>query len=77
MTSGPVSRQEELDKLPEDALAAWSDVFVLSETAQGEAEDGPTAAAGDSAATGGDSREGDDTSAARAEARPSGLRTPR
>ena len=36
-----VSRQEELDKLPEDALAAWKQIFVLSDTAQGEAEDGP------------------------------------
>ena len=68
-----VSRQEELDKLPEDALAAWSDVFVLSETAQGEAEDGPTDAEGDTAATDAGLREGDDTSAARLEARPSGL----
>lgn len=36
-----VSRQEELDKLPEDALTAWQQVFVLSDAAQGEAEDGP------------------------------------
>ena len=35
-----VSRQEELDKLPEDALAEWDDVFVLSDDAQGEPEDG-------------------------------------
>ena len=47
-----VSRQEELDKLPEDALAEWNDVFVMSETAQGEPEDGladqdePSAGAG-------------------------------
>ena len=68
-----VSRQEELDKLPEDALDAWSDVFVLSETAQGEAEDGPAETEGDDAATSGDAREGDETSPARAEARPSGL----
>ncbi len=36
-----VSRQEELDKLSEDALAAWKQILVLSDTAQGEAEDGP------------------------------------
>ena len=49
-----VSRQEELDKLSEDALTAWEEVLVLSETAQGEPEDGgadrddgPGAAAGD------------------------------
>ena len=36
-----VSRQEELDKLSEDALAAWKRVLVLSDTAQGEAEDAP------------------------------------
>ena len=35
-----VSRQEALDKLPEDALAEWDEVFVLSEDAQGEPEDG-------------------------------------
>ena len=68
-----VSRQEELDKLPKDALAAWSDVFVLSETAQGEAEDGPTDAEDDTAPPGRDAPQGDDTSAARMEARPSGL----
>ncbi len=68
-----VSRQEELDKLPEGALAAWSDVFVLSETAQGEAEDGPTDAEGDPAATDGDARQEDGTSAARVVVRPSGL----
>ena len=37
-----VSRQEELDKLSETALAEWNDVFVLSDTAQGESEDGMT-----------------------------------
>ena len=36
-----VSRQEELDKLSEDALATWERILVLSDTAQGEAEDGP------------------------------------
>ena len=36
-----VSRQEELDKLSDDALAAWKEIFVLSDIAQGEAEDGP------------------------------------
>ena len=35
-----VSRQEELDKLSEDVLAEWNQVFVLSDTAQGEPEDG-------------------------------------
>ena len=45
-----VSRQEELDKLSDDALAAWNEVFVLSDTAQGEAEDGPADAAEDGAA---------------------------
>ncbi|MCY4122887.1 MAG: phospholipase D family protein [Acidobacteria bacterium] len=68
-----VSRQEELDKLPDGALDAWSDVFVLSETAQGEAEDSPAETEDDDAGTGGDTREGDDTSPARVETRPSGL----
>ena len=36
-----VSRQEELDKLPKDALTAWQQVFVLSDAARGEVEDGP------------------------------------
>ena len=40
-----VSRQEELDKLSDDALADWKEKFVLSDAAQGEAEDGPAAAA--------------------------------
>ena len=34
-----VSRQEELDKLSEDALASWNEKFVLADTAQGESED--------------------------------------
>ena len=55
-----VSRQEELDKLSEAALAAWKDVLVLSDTAQGEAEDGPADAV-------------EDAPDADADARPSGL----
>ena len=42
-----VSRQEELDKLSEDALATWERILVLSDTAQGEAEDGPADADAD------------------------------
>ncbi|MDE0165412.1 MAG: phospholipase D family protein [Bryobacterales bacterium] len=34
-----VSRPEELDKLHEGVLAEWSDVFVLSDSTQGEPED--------------------------------------
>ena len=34
-----VSRQEELDRLAEDALAEWNDVCVLSDAAQGEPEE--------------------------------------
>ena len=34
-----VSRQEELDRLAEDALAEWNDVFVLSDAAHGEPEE--------------------------------------
>ena len=34
-----VSRQDELDKLSEDALAEWNQVFVLADAAQGEPED--------------------------------------
>ena len=34
-----VSRQEELDRLAEDALAEWNDVFVLRDTAHGEPEE--------------------------------------
>ena len=81
-----VSRQEELDKLPENALAAWNDVFVLSDTAQGEAEDGLTdrdddpSAAGEDAGRDGDAppaaadaRRENDAPAAAADARPPGL----
>ena len=35
-----VSRQEELDKLPDDTLGAWEQIFVLSDAAQEEPEDG-------------------------------------
>ena len=34
-----VSRQDELDRLSEDALAEWNQVFVLADAAQGEPED--------------------------------------
>ena len=79
-----VSRQEELDKLSGNALAAWKEIFVLSDTAQGEAEDVPADAdedgeAGQAGANGGDpgtgvaARQDGDTSAAGADARPSGL----
>ena len=51
-----VSRQEELDKLSEDVLAEWKEVFVLSDTAQGEAEDGPADTDEDDSGTGVDSR---------------------
>ena len=52
-----VSRQEELDKLSDDALAAWNEVLVLSDTAQGEAEDAPAVAAEDGAADTADTAE--------------------
>ena len=79
-----VSWQEELDKLSGNALAAWKEVFVLSDTAQGEAEDVPADAdedgeAGQAGANGGDpgtgvdARQDGETSAAGADARPSGL----
>ena len=68
-----VSRQEELDKLSEDALAAWREIFVLSDTAQGEAEDGLADQDGDTPAAGGDARQDGDTSPTGADARPSGL----
>ena len=51
-----VSRQEELDKLSEDVLAEWNEVFVLSDTAQGEAEDGPAETDDDDSGTGADAR---------------------
>ena len=66
-----VSRQEELDKLSEAALAAWNEVFVLSDTAQGEAEDGPADTDEDGPADTAGTNEGDP--AAGADARPSGL----
>ena len=47
-----VSRQEELDKLPEDALAHWNQVFVLTDTAQSEPEDGTTDQDGPGTGTG-------------------------
>ena len=75
-----VSRQEELDKLSDDALAAWREIFVLSDTAQGEAEDGPadrdedgpadTAGTADAADTAG-TNEGE--AGTGVDARPSGL----
>ena len=75
-----VSRQEELDKLSDDALAAWKDVLVLSDTAQGEAEDGPADAAEDGAADAADTAEASAAAGANAggagtgaDARPSGL----
>ena len=52
-----VSRQEELDKLSEDTLAEWKEVFVLSDTAQGEAEDGPADTDEYDSGTGADSRQ--------------------
>ena len=58
-----MSRQEELDKLSEDVLTTWTKIFVLSDIAQGEAEDGPAGTVG----TNEDDRGTD------AEARPSGL----
>ena len=66
-----VSRQEELDKLSDDALAAWKETFVLSDTAQGEAEDGPADAHEDGPPTTVGTNE--DDSGTGAEARPSGL----
>ena len=68
-----VSRQEELDKLSANALAAWKEVFVLSDTAQGEAEDGQAHTDDGTLPAGGDARQGDDTPAARVAAFPSGL----
>ena len=68
-----VSRQEELDKLPEDVLAQWNDVFVLSDTAQGEAEDGLTAQDEDTSAAAGDARGDDAPAASGPAAHPSGL----
>ena len=70
-----VSRQEELDKLSEDALAAWKQTLVLSDAAQGEAEDGPSDAdedgqAGAAGTDKGDPGTGTDT-------RPSGLHATR
>ena len=38
-----VSRQEELDNLPDGALDAWERIFVLSDAAQEEPEDGVSA----------------------------------
>ena len=66
-----MSRQEELDKLSEDALAAWKQVLVLSDTAQGEAEDGPAGADEDGQADAAGTEKGD--RGIGADARPSGL----
>ena len=66
-----VSRQEELDKLSEDALAAWKQIFVLSDTAQGEAEDGLADANEDDHADSAGTEKGDPGTGAAA--RPSGL----
>ena len=62
-----VSRQDELDRLSEDALADWRKVYVLADTAQGEPEDpddrengasGADAGPADSASDGGADAEG-------------------
>ena len=66
-----VSRQEELDKLSDDALAAWKQILVLSDTAQGEAEDGPADADEDGQAGSAGTDEGDPGPSTNA--RPSGL----
>ncbi len=66
-----VSRQEELDKLPEDALTAWKQIFVLSDTAQGEAEDGPANADEEGQADAVGTKKGDPGTGA--DVRPSGL----
>ena len=58
-----VSRQDELDRLSEDALADWRKVLVLADAAQGEPEDD---ASDDDGASNGDVRP-------EAGARPSGL----
>ena len=82
-----VSRQEELDKLSADALAAWKEVFVLSDTAQGEAEDvpadtdengetGKAGARGGDPGTGVDARQDGDRSAAGGNARRDGDTSP-
>ena len=65
-----VSRQEELDKLSGDALAAWKPILVLSDTAQGEAEDGPADKEGEPVDPA-DPNEGDPGT--RTDASPSGL----
>ena len=66
-----VSRQEELDKLSENTLAAWKQVLVLSDAAQGEAEDGPADAdEDDHADTAGTEKGAPGTGT---DARPSGL----
>ena len=78
-----VSRQEELDKLSADALAAWKEIFVLSDTAQGEAEDVPAdtdengeadkaGANGGDPGTGADARQDGDTLTAGTRARQDG-----
>ena len=78
-----VSRQEELDKLSENALAAWKEIFVLSDTAQGEAEDVPAdtdddgepdkaGANGGDPETGVDARQAGDTPASGTDARRGG-----
>ena len=66
-----VSRQEDLDELSEDALAAWREIFVLSDTAQGEAEDGPADMDEDGPADTAGTNEGDPGTGV--DARPSGL----
>ena len=66
-----VSRQEELDKLSEDTLAAWKQILVLSDTAQGEAEDGPADADEDDHADTAGTEKGDPRTGT--DALPSGL----
>ena len=66
-----VSRQEELDKLSEDALAAWKQILVLSDAALGEAEDGPADADEDGRTGTAGTEKGDPGKGA--DARPSGL----
>ena len=66
-----VSRQEELDRLSEDTLAAWKQVLVLSDAAHGEAEDGPADADEDGQTYPAGTAKGDPGTGA--DARPSGL----
>ena len=71
-----VSRQDELDRLSEEALAEWNQIFVLADAAQGEPEDPDDGASdGDAGPDDGASDSGADPEGGPGHVRPAAVRT--